>query len=100
MGHSNPRLTATLYGKWLPVENPGAVGRLDDQHPRQSGSKTVAARPRCGLPSPQVVEGLGGPRRDRTGDLLIANEPEGESEKVPEGLNGPQTKKDEEDETG
>jgi hypothetical protein len=36
----------------------------------------------------------------RTGDLLIANEPEGESEKASEGLSGPQTKKDDEDETG
>jgi integrase len=23
VGHADPRLTATLYGKWLPVENPG-----------------------------------------------------------------------------
>jgi hypothetical protein len=47
-----------------------------------------------------VVWELGGPRRDRTGDLLIANEPEGESEKVPEGLNRPQPRKDDEDDTG
>jgi hypothetical protein len=50
--------------------------------------------------SRQVVEGLGGPRGDRTPDLLIANEPEGESEKAPEGLSRPQTKKEDEDETG
>lgn len=29
LGHSDPRLTASLYGKWLPVENPDAVDRLD-----------------------------------------------------------------------
>ena len=46
------------------------------------------------------TEKRGGPRRDRTGDLLIANEPEGESEQVPEGLTAPQTKKEDEDETG
>jgi hypothetical protein len=34
------------------------------------------------------------------GDLLIANEPEGESEKVSEGPSGPQTRKDDEDEIG
>ena len=45
-------------------------------------------------------EELGGPRWDRTADLLIANEPEGEFEKVAEGLSEPQTKKDDEDETG
>jgi hypothetical protein len=42
----------------------------------------------------------GGPRRDRTGDLLIANEREGESEQVSEGLSGPQEGKEDEDETG
>jgi hypothetical protein len=41
-----------------------------------------------------------GPRRDRTGNLLIANEPEGESEKVSGGLNGLQTEKDDENKTG
>ena len=85
LGHADPRLTATLYGKWLPVENPGAVDRLDDPQPalpipapeprseQASGSKTVADARRRRLPLPQVVGGLGGPRGARTRDLLIAN---------------------------
>jgi hypothetical protein len=86
LGHSDPRLTATLYGKWLPVENPGAVDRLDDVRTTSpdpsadlgpasvSGSETVAtARGRRERLS-QVVVGIGGPRGDRTPDLLIANQ--------------------------
>ena len=86
LGHSDARLTATLYGKWLPVENPGAVDRLDDAQPARpipaselppaqaSGSRVVAnaRRPRVRLP--QVVGGVGGPRGARTRDLLIANQ--------------------------
>ena len=58
-----------------------------------------------GLPAkywviPTTCRGVGGPRRDRTGDLLIANEPEGESEKVSEGPSGPQERKDDENDTG
>jgi integrase len=90
LGHADPRLTATLYGKWLPIENPGAVDRLDDLEPggqvptselwherapaRPSGSKVVATALRRRLPSPQVVDRSGGPRGDRTPDLLIANQ--------------------------
>src|SRR5262249_40559527 len=39
LGHADPRLTAALYGKWLPVENPDAVDRLDVPSLRESGSK-------------------------------------------------------------
>jgi hypothetical protein len=86
LGHADPRLTATLYGKWLPVENPGAVDRLDDPLPagpiptselrsaQTSGSKTVADARRLRVPLRQVVGGLGGPRGARTRDLLIANQ--------------------------
>jgi integrase len=86
LGHADPRLTATLYGKWLPVENPGAVDRLDDPLParsapaselrssRPSGSRAVADAREGRLPLPQVVVGLGGPRGARTRDLLIANQ--------------------------
>jgi hypothetical protein len=86
LGHADPRLTATLYGKWLPIENPGAVDRLDDPLPagsipgselrsaHASGSKTVADARTRRVPLPQVVVGLGGPRGARTRDLLIANQ--------------------------
>jgi integrase len=85
LGHADPRLTATLYGEWLPIENPGAVDRLDDlpgeiaqaadpPSERASGSKVVAGRRRRRTSLPQVVVWVGGPRRDRTGDLLIANQ--------------------------
>jgi hypothetical protein len=40
LGHADPRLTASLYGKGLPVENPDAVDRLDG-HP---SGKVVAKR--------------------------------------------------------
>jgi len=44
----------------------------------------------------------GSPRAlgDRTPDLLIAKEPEGEAQKVPEGLTEPEEKKPGEDKTG
>ncbi len=53
LGHSDPRLTASLYGKWLPVENPDAVDRLDAPAPAAkaaeatsgSGSSAVADPP-------------------------------------------------------
>ena len=66
----DPRLPATLYGKWLPVENPGAVDRLDDAVPTRpipasemrsaeaSGGKTVADARARRLRSPQVVGGF------------------------------------------
>jgi len=28
LGHADPRLTATLYGKWLPVEDAGTVRQV------------------------------------------------------------------------
>jgi hypothetical protein len=43
---------------------------------------------------------FGGPRGDRTPDLLIAKEPEGQVEKVREDLIGPQATKRDESETG
>ena len=49
---SGPRLTASLYDKWLPVDNPGAVDRLDSPELPQRGStrqqmKKGAARAPC-----------------------------------------------------
>ena len=55
---------------------------------------------RASLAQQAGVESIGGPRGARTRDLLIAKEPGGEPEKVPEGLSGPQPKKPDEDETG
>lgn len=46
LGHSSIKLTVDLYGRWLPMENKGAVDRLDDVETGskvESGSKTVAA---------------------------------------------------------
>ena len=40
LGHASIQLTVDTYGKWLPMENKGAVDRLD----KASGSKwTLAA---------------------------------------------------------
>ncbi len=83
LGHASIRLTVDTYGKWLPKGNKAAVDRLDDAAPEPSGSKVVANqqnrhRPQAGA----VSQGLGltrnlsgGGYRDRTGDLLIANQP-------------------------
>jgi integrase len=49
LGHASIRLTVDLYGKWPPIEDQGAVARLDDRGAEDGlgadaiGSKTVAA---------------------------------------------------------
>jgi len=74
LGHSSIKLTVDTYGRWLPMGNLGAVDRLDDAPPPLQDA-VVAKRPESGSrgvrKSPQVV---GGPRGDRTPDLLIANQ--------------------------
>ena len=42
LGHASIQLTVDTYGKWLPMGNKGAVDRLDETQPVESGSKTVA----------------------------------------------------------
>ena len=74
LGHASIQLTVGTYGRWLRKRAPGAVDRLDDAAPAESGSKTVAVGERAARPSLQVIVGLGGPRGDRTPDLLIANQ--------------------------
>ena len=74
LGHSSIKLSVDTYGRWLRKKAPGAVDRLDEAPPVASGSKVVANGVRRSQPSPQVVGGFGGPRGDRTPDLLIANQ--------------------------
>lgn len=75
LGHSSIRLTCDTYGRWLRKKAPGAVERLDDGvAPRESGSKVVAEAVWRPDSSRQVVDSFGGPREDRTRDLLIANQ--------------------------
>ncbi len=58
----------------LPVENPGAVDRLDDAFPDETGGRVAAAQPSRRPRPSQVVDGAGGPRGARTRGLLIANQ--------------------------
>jgi integrase len=74
LGHADPRLTASLYGKWLPVENPDAVDRLDGPSLGQSGSKTVANAKGSDSRSPYVTDYVGRGERIRTSDLLVPNQ--------------------------
>ena len=77
LGHSSIKLTVDTYGRWLRKKAPGAVDRLDEVPAKASGSKAVANgahdEPRDETGARKSLVGLGGPRRDRTGDLLIAN---------------------------
>ncbi len=93
LGHSSIRLTCDTYGRWLRKKAPGAVDRLDDApltaagaSSPGNGSKVVASARQPRRQSLQVVDSFGGPREDRTRDLLIANSNEGESEQVPHDL--------------
>ncbi len=74
LGHADPRLTASLYGKWLPVENPGAVDSLDQPAADPSGSKVVANTKGTRAGSPYVADEGGRGARIRTGDLLVPNQ--------------------------
>jgi len=74
LGHADPRLTASLYGKWLPVENPGAVDRLDLPSLGESGSRVVANKKGSDSRSPYVPDYVGRGERIRTSDLLVPNQ--------------------------
>jgi hypothetical protein len=71
LGHASIELTVDTYGKWLPRGNKAAVDRLDDH---ASGSKVVANGAGSSSGAPQVPEKTEATRRNRTGDLLIANQ--------------------------
>jgi hypothetical protein len=64
---------STTYAP-LRKKAPGAVDRLDDTPAALGGSKTVANGALPKRSSREVIEGVGGPRGDRTPDLLIANQ--------------------------
>ena len=74
LGHADPRLTATLYGKWLPVENPEAVDRLDLPSLGESGSRAVANNKGSDSRSPYLTDYSGRGERIRTSDLLVPNQ--------------------------
>jgi hypothetical protein len=62
LGHASIKLTVDLYGKRLPIENNGAIDRLDDpaedRGDEANGSKMVA-RAVVGIPNaPRVKEDL------------------------------------------
>jgi len=74
LGHADPRLTASLYGRWLPVDNPGAVDNLDEPPLSRSGSRVVANTKRTRSGSPCVADEGGRGERIRTSDLLVPNQ--------------------------
>jgi hypothetical protein len=74
LGHCSIKLTVDTYGRWLRKKAPGAVDRLDDTPAALGGNKTVANGALPERSSREVIEGVGGPRGDRTPDLLIANQ--------------------------
>ena len=59
LGHADPRLTTSLYGRWLPVDNPGAVDRLDAPELPQSGGKAVANAKGSREGSPHAADEIG-----------------------------------------
>jgi integrase len=70
LGHASIQLTVDTYGKWLPLENQGAVDRLDGE----SGSKVVAKAAGEGTKAAEPIEKSGGPCRDRTCGPLIKSQ--------------------------
>ena len=74
LGHADPRLTASLYGKWLPVDNPGAVDSLDNAPLDQNGSRAVANTKGTHAGPRYVVDETGRGERIRTSDLLVPNQ--------------------------
>ncbi len=72
--HADPRLTASLYGKWLPVDNPGAVDSLDQPTLGPNGSRVVANGKGTRWGSPYVADESGRGERIRTSDLLVPNQ--------------------------
>jgi integrase len=45
LGHSSIKLTVDTYGRWLRKKAPGAVDRLDEPSPTESGSKRQQKAP-------------------------------------------------------
>jgi hypothetical protein len=82
LGHSSIKLTVDTYGRWLRKKAPGAVDRLDEIPSIGNGSDVVAIGERRRSSASQVVELIGGPRGDRTPDLLIANQLFGERQRT------------------
>jgi len=60
LGHASIRLTADLYGRWLPIEGRGAVDRLDDPKDATNGS-SVVAEAGVGPANPAVSNAWGPP---------------------------------------
>jgi hypothetical protein len=74
LGHASIKLTVDTYGKWLPMGNLAAVDRLDEA-PLPLEIPVVANQAKSGSRvARKSLQVVGGPRRDRTGDLLIANQ--------------------------
>ena len=74
LGHQDIRLTVNLYGRWLRIEDGGAGVALDKALSGEVVTDGDRSGPSEAKDLPQVVGGLGGPRGDRTPDLLIANQ--------------------------
>jgi hypothetical protein len=64
-------LTANTYGKWLPLGNKAAVGRLDATICDESGGKMVAEGVLEETEHSEVIGKFGGPCRGRTYGPLI-----------------------------
>ena len=73
LGHASIQLTVDTYGRWLPMENKGAVDRLDEGESKPGGSRMVANGGSTGGGASQAVEKLGAPGVTRTPDLGIRN---------------------------
>jgi hypothetical protein len=81
LAHADPELTARLYGKWLPVDNPGAVDSVDDGPATvqeavagESGSTEAANTKGSRSGSPYLADDSGRGERIRTSDLLVPNQ--------------------------
>lgn len=67
--------SASLYGKWLPVDNPDAIDSFDRPTLGRSGrSKAVANGTGSRSGSPHVTDEVGRGERIRASDLLVPNE--------------------------
>ncbi len=74
LGHASIKLTVDTYGKWLPMGNLAAVDKLGEA-PLPFENAVVANQAKSGSSGiPKSLQVVGGPRRARTGDLLIANQ--------------------------
>jgi integrase len=74
LGHASIQLTVDTYGKWLPMENHGAVDRLDAVATEPSGSRMVATGGKTEEKASEVLDKFGGPCRGRTYGPLIKSQ--------------------------